>query len=263
MRWRERLRAPRWDGTSGKPPSGNGASSFHLFWDVPDHGWTHVEAQLEVLEEPAVPRLYFWALQVGFADGRGRSGGGAHLGLQFYPPHPQSRGANWGGYAPQGGELDGSALTIPSATGNRNTGDLAWHTGRPYLLAVDRTPEPAPDGLAAWAGSVTDLHTGQKTVLRHLWAAGDRLVAPMVWSEVFAHCDEPGTAVRWSGLRLRAPGGDELEVRAVRVNYQRLDDGGCATTDSSVDTGGDGFVQRTGTSRRTAPGARLALGAPG
>jgi hypothetical protein len=49
----------------------------------------------------------------------------------------------------------------------------------------------------------------------------------------------------------------------VRVNYQRLDDGGCATTDSAVDEEGQGFVQRTGTVRRTPPGARLALSAPG
>ena len=108
----ERLRRrTRWDGTSGQPPSGNGASSFHLGWAVdpppPGRAWVAAEAVLEVLVAPGVPALSFWALQVSFHE-RGRAGGAGHLGLQWHDGHPGSTAVNWGGYGPTGTELDGS-----------------------------------------------------------------------------------------------------------------------------------------------------------
>ena len=260
-RWRHR---PRWDGSTGPPRSGNGASSFHLFWDVPPGAWTAVEATLEVLVAPAAPALYFWALQASFVD-RGRSGGAGHLGLQWYPPHPASTAVNWGGYGADGRELDGSGSPLPSATGNPNTRDLAWLVGRPYRLRIARPASgsaggavgaaQAPPGLVAWRGEVTDLVSGEAVVVRDLWAAGDRLTSPMVWSEVFARCDDPGIQVRWSDLRVGSETGAGPDVEAVRVNYQTLADGGCATTDVVVDE--RGVVQRTGVTRTTPPGTRL------
>src|SRR6056297_1813035 len=68
--------APR---TTGRPPSSNGASSFHLGWvlDGADHV-TDVSVTLEVVTPPTVPRLYFWALQTDVGGAAGRAGG-AHL----------------------------------------------------------------------------------------------------------------------------------------------------------------------------------------
>ena len=79
MTWLDRVRnmfrpeARVW----GDPPSGNGASSFHLWWEVPyGERLTRASVVLEVLEPPQVDRLYFWALQVSFVK---PDGGGAHL----------------------------------------------------------------------------------------------------------------------------------------------------------------------------------------
>jgi hypothetical protein len=258
-------RRPGWDGTNGSPRSANGASSFHLFWDVPAGEWVAVEVILEVVVGPAVPDLFFWALQASFTD-RGRSGGGAHLGLQWYPPHPGSTAVNWGGYRAGGGELDGSVSSLPSATGNVNTRDLAWVAGRAYLLRIAHGPGQGigagvPPGHTAWRGEVTDLSTGLTVVVRDLWVRGDRLESPMVWSEVFARCDGPGAGVRWSGLRVWSATGEAHAVEHVRVNYQTVADGGCTTTDVAVDE--RGVLQRTGVDRVTAAGARLRVPGPG
>jgi hypothetical protein len=244
-------RTPAWDGTHGIPPSGNGASSFHLTWEAPSGRWVAAEAALEVLETPAVPRLVFWALQVSFVD-RGRRAGGAHLGLQWHPAHPGSTAVNWGGYGPDGRELDGSPSALPSATGNPNTRDYPWRPGRPYRLRVSLAAE-------GWRGEVVD-DDGAVTVVRDLHAGGRTLDAPVVWSEVFAACDEPAGTVRWSGLHLSADDGTQVAPDTVRVSYQPLAEGGCITTDVVVD--GDGFVQRTATERRTPNGARLTIGRP-
>ena len=251
-----RWRRPRWDGTRGTPRSANRASSAHLRWEVPVGTWVGAEATLTVLRPPQVPRLVFWALQVSVAD-RGRRGGGAHLGLQWHPPHPGSTAVNWGGYRPQGGELDGSASALPSATGNANTRDLAWEVGRPYRLAVGPAPTPGPDGVAGWRGTVTDLATGVATVVRDLWAPGTEVVDPMVWTEAFVDCDHPPTSVSWSALAVVGADGARVPVRAVRTSYQSVADGGCATSDSSP---GDGsLVQATGVRRVTPAGTRLEL----
>jgi hypothetical protein len=265
-RWRQRL---AWDGTQGQPRSSNAASSFHLTWlgAEPDPGrsWVAVEATLEVTTPPAVPALYFWALQASFTD-RGRDGGAGHLGLQWHPQHPGSTAVNWGGYDPAGRELDGSAAALPSALDNPNTRDLGWSSGVPYRLSIrrampDEHPAPvAPVGTTAWRGEVTDLASGRVTVVRDLYAIGSGLVAPVMWSEVFARCDDPTAAVRWYDLRLADDAGGQRAVERVRVSYQARADGGCATTDVVVDA--SGVHQVTGTVRRTRAGAELVVGQP-
>jgi hypothetical protein len=252
-RLRRRL---EWDGTIGRPRSTNGASSFHLSWVIPAGTWVEVEAVLEIVESPRVPDLSFWALQASFVD-RGRDGGAAHLGLQWHQPHPGSTAVNWGGYAPGGRELEGSPSPLVSAPGNVNTRDFAWVAARPYRLRIAPGGSTPPPGLHPWRGEVTDLSTGVVTVVRDLWTTGDRLTAPVVWSEIFARCDDPGAAVRWSGLRLRDEHGTSHDVAEVSVNYQARADGGCATTDVRADA--VGIVQATGVRRVTPQGARLTV----
>src|SRR2546430_14437561 len=71
--------------TRGFPPSGNGASSFHLGWRLPPDAGHLVSANvtLEVLTPPAVDHLYICALQVAFP-----AAGAAHLRLQWNHRHP-------------------------------------------------------------------------------------------------------------------------------------------------------------------------------
>lgn len=246
----------RWDGTSGRPRSANAASSFHLVWEPPSGVWTAAEATLEVVTPPAVDALYFWALQVSFTE-RGRSAGGAHLGLQWYPIHPGSTAVNWGGYAPDGRELSGSESVLPSAAANPNTRDFAWQPSVRYRLRVELVADGGAVPVRSWRGSVTEIDTGRTTVVRDLFAPGSAIDAPMVWSEVFADCDAPATTVRWSDLALVADDGARTAVRTVRANYQSVADGGCARTDSDVV--GVAFEQTTSVPRRTPAGARLTL----
>jgi len=264
--WWRRFAPPvsTWDGRSGSPPSGNGASSFHLFWDVPPGEWTGAEVTIEILRPPPVSKLSFWALQVGFAD-RGRSGGAGHLGPQGGSTHPGGTAINWGGYGPNGGELEGSVSALPSGSGNVNTRDYAWQVGTPYrlrvhpLLGAAAAAAPAPAGLTPWRGEVVDLRSGTVTVVRELWAAGTTIDAPMMWSEIFAACDDPRIEVRWSDPAVVAADGRAAPITWFRVNYQSLADGGCANTDIVVDD--VGVVQRTDAERTTPQGARLRLGA--
>ena len=252
--WR---RGARWDGRTGTPRSSNRASSLHLRWEVPPGRFVAAEATLRVDQVPEVPRLVFWALQASFVD-RGRRGGGAHLGLQWHPSHPGATAVNWGGYGPDGRELSGSAAALPSATANPNTRDLAWVVGRPYRLAIEPSDQPGPDGVAAWSGSVTDLVDGRRTVVRDLWAPGVAVAEPVVWTECFADCDHPGVVASWSDLVLVDVDGRRHPVPAVTTSYQSVADGGCVTTDARVADGE--LIQATGVERRTAGGARLALG---
>ena len=78
---------------AGYPASPNRASSLHLNWELPAGVGDVVAASATLVVEaaPAVSDLYFWALQASFVDGGGRRRGGAHLGLQWYRPHPGSR----------------------------------------------------------------------------------------------------------------------------------------------------------------------------
>jgi hypothetical protein len=254
---------------TGKPPSGNGASSFHLVWEMPPTPLLEVAATLEVIDPPAVDRLYFWALQVSFQNGSRRVGG-AHTGLQFNPRFPDRRAVNWGGYHEGGGVLDGSVSPLPSSPDDRNTRDFAWQAGRRYRFAV----RPSPD--RGWRATVTeltdlstvtdvtdlstvtnvsDLSTVTETVIRDLWVDADRLVAPMVWSEVFANCEDPSVSVRWTDLAAVSLDGAPVVPRAVRCNYQTHANGGCANTNSSFD--GVGYRQQTATDRVHPTGTTL------
>jgi len=221
----------------GYPTSSNGASSMHLHWDPSPQPCLEVAATLEILEAPVVRSLYFWALQASFLD-RGRRVGGAHLGLQWYDRHPGSTAVNWGGYRDGAGELDGEESALPSATGNPNTRDFTWRPNVRYRLRM------SGNGDGWWTGSVTDLSTGVETVVRRLRGGGEALASPVVWSEVFARCDDPTVVVRWSDLS-PAPA-------SMRQTYQSHVDGGCANTRSERD--GDGWVQRTNVDRQTQTG---------
>ncbi len=225
---------------------------MHLFWEVPPRPLVEVSVDLEVVVPPAVQMLYFWALQVNFVDG-GADRGGAHIGLQYHPAYPGGGAVNWGGYHPGGGgELGGSVSELPSALDNVNTRTYRWEPGRVYRLRVF-SPEPG-----RWRGTVTDAGSGVETVIRDLFVDAAALVRPMVWSEVFAHCDHPSVTVRWSNLTAVDDRGGEIRAQSVRTNYQRHGDGGCANTTSFVD-GVDGFAQRTATERLDPGGTILTL----
>jgi hypothetical protein len=246
---------------AGREPRGSGhraaASSFHLWWDLPRTGPVlEVAVVLEVEEPPVVERLYFWALQVGFSDDGGTRPGGAHIGLQWNPAHPGHGAVNWGGYASQqrgGAILQGSASGLPSARQDPNTRDYPWLPGRRYRLRVTPTPEER----GWWRGTVTDLDTGTETVVRDLRGGGSRLVDPVVWSEVFADCDDPRVAVRWSDFRVVDAVGQTFAPRALRVNYQAPERGGCPNTNSVV-VGGTA-IQATNSERVIPQGASLRL----
>jgi hypothetical protein len=271
MSWFDRLAArmsrPAADGrspgasagrVSGEPRSSNGASSFHLFWELPGE-FVAVAVTLEVVDPPTVPRLYFWALQVNFVE-HGRAAGAGHLGLQHHPSYPGATAVNWGGYDASGRILDGTGSRLAGSLGNPHTRDLPWEAGRPYRLEVGLAPghEQPGDGRTAWRGTVTDLQTARHVVVRDLLPHGSRLVRPMVWAEVFARCEHPATEVRWSEAVAITAEGQRVEPRAATTNYQRHEDGGCANTDSWAD--GAALVQRTNSARTTAQGSRLVLG---
>ncbi len=226
---------------SGRPTSANGASSFHLIWELPENlVLDEVAVTLHVPEVPVAPRLYFWALQVSFPGGSG-----AHLGLQWGADAPRRmRHVNWGGYGPDGRELSGSPSALRSSFGNPNTRDYDWESGHSYRLRISRDVE-------GWAGWIGD------TLVRHLDVPAESVVDPMVWSEVFADCDHPTVTVHWSDLTVVTREGQRLPIRAAVARYQSRSDGGCTNTSSTVE--GDVFVQSTSTSRTVPAGTRLVL----
>jgi hypothetical protein len=136
-------------------------------------------------------------------------------------------------------------------------------------LCVRRSPEIP----GAWRAEITDLGDGATTVLRELFPPdrilarrgrgrdvddapqGAYLLRPMVWSEVFADCGAPQVAVRWSELSLTSESGEVMQPRAVTVNYQAHQAGGCSNTSVRID--GDGFLQLTNSPREVPQGARL------
>jgi hypothetical protein len=236
--------------TTGLPTSSNRASSFHLewVWEGPTPALVEAGATLTVVDAPTVDRLHFWALQASFVEGTGvgRRLGGGHTGLQHHPRHPGGTAVNWGGYGIDGRELGGSTSALPSALANPNTRDLAWQAGRPYRLSIHR-------GVEGWAASVDDV------LIRDLHVGGDRLTSIMVWSEIFAACDDPSSAVRWTDLSGVTRDGDVVRPVAVRTRYQSVADGGCSNTSSDPD-GAGGVVQRTSVVRTTPPRAVIRIG---
>ena len=233
---------------SGEPTSSNRASSFHLIWTVPPTPLDEVSATFALLAEPSVSRLYFWALQVSFLE-EGGNRGGAHLGLQWHPSYPAGRAVNWGGYGDVG-ELDGSTSTLPSTLGNVNTRDYLWETGVPYQFTIS-SPEAG-----RWRGTVTNLATGDATVVRDLYSKGTHLTGPMVWTEALCRCDDPPVTARWSAFRAIS-GGNEISIESIRVNYQSHTQGGC--TNTTVRGDGEGLLQITGTEREVPTGRMIPL----
>lgn len=239
--WRARRRPP------SRPPSfpgWKGVSGFHCWWVVPPgRPLVEVSAELEVLQAPAVDPTWFWALQASFVDLDGRSHGAAHTGLQWYGRFADHRAVNWGGYAspPAGGVLAGTPPTLPGFADDPNTRAYPWQEGVRYRFCIRR-------GRQGWAATVTDVAAGAETVLRELSAGGTHLAAPVVWAEVFAPCDAPPTAARWSAFTVV---GDDGVARAVdRVRVSLPDQGDCPNTDVVVDEVGVQF--RTGVAVRTA-----------
>lgn len=243
--WRplvDRLRGRR---SAGRPPSGNGASSFHLTWmDVAPA--MEVSVELEVFEPPRVDRLYFWAIQASFVPG----GGGAHLGLQWNPRHHGRRAVNWGGYQRGGSLLSGTDSPLPSSLEDVNTRTWPWEPRRKYRLRIHRGRDPG-----WWSGEVADLTSGAATHVRELAGGGKLLDGIAVWSEVFADCDSPSVAVRWSRPRALLPDGRLISPGRFRCDYQGYERGGCTNTDSYPDEAG--VVQRTNTRRVHPPGSLI------
>lgn len=250
----QRIRSER---VTGRPTSANGASSFHLSWNL-SHACPLVQVStvLEVLVPPSVNSLYFWALQVDFADDRATLGG-AHTGLQWNPRHPDQTAVNWGGYraAHLGGqELKGSESLLPGIPNDPNTRNYPWRPNVPYRLVVSS----APGQPGVWRSQIIDLTSGTSTIIRDLFGGGTRLTHPVVWSEVFADCGAPPVTVRWSDLQAVDENGHEVRPTDVRVNYERYSVGGC--TNTTVDHDGIGGVrQTTGVRRTTKQGAVVRL----
>ncbi len=220
---------------------------MHAWWDLvasADDPVVAASVDLLIPDVPATSHLRFWALQASFSDQHSRHGAG-HLGLQWIDGYPGSTAVNWGGYRDGGGELEGSPSTLSSARSNPNTRDFEWRPGHVHRLRIARASE-------GWQGSV--VLEGTETTVRTLLCPGDRLTSVVVWSEVFAPCQE-SHAVRWSNAVVERSSGRLERVGGVRVSYQSVADGGCSNTDQTAESGV--LVQRTGSPRLTPGGASL------
>lgn len=199
-----------------------------------------MSATFEVLVAAVADRLYFWALQAGFLDGR-RSFGAAHTGLQWNQRHPGNTAVNWGGYADTGNVhtvLDGSVSPLPSRPNDPNTRDYPWRPGVPYRFRIFRAP-------VGWRCEITDVSSGAVSLIRDLYAGGDRLGGFVVWAEIFAACDDPPTSVRWSDFGVVDAGGAVRRPAAVRLTFPS--GGDCPNTDVAPDS--RGFVLMTNVTR--------------
>jgi len=246
----------------GRPTSSNGASSFHLRWEFSQPlRAVRVAAIIEVTQEPSVAELYFWALGVEFVRSDGESQGGAHLGLQWLPtpPGPILRAANWGGYyAPDlgGAELPGSESRLSAADGI-NTRCYPWEAHRRYELVVLKATDVAAARRQGWVGTIVSADEGDSTVVRTLYLDADYIGSVSVWSEVFAPCEAPTSAVKWSEFRAWDVDGLLRTPDHVRVTYQSEEAGGCSNTDAIVRD--SCFEQRTATERSVAHDTRLPI----
>jgi hypothetical protein len=231
----------------------------HLYWNLPSNTprLVEVSAVLEVVEAPTVSVTYFWALQASFTDALGQDFGAGHLGLQWYPPHPQSGGVNWGGYPPAHSDwqvvIEGSASPLPSATNDPNTRDYPWRVGIPYLLRIFKSPE------RGWRGTVTDLSTGVETLVRDLWAGGDELSGIIVWSEWFCECNDPRVVVRWSGFHGVDQDGGLHAPQSVTTNHPH---DSCKNTTHIIEADGPSarILQVLNTKRSVASGTMIPIG---
>lgn len=196
---------------------------------------TEVSAVVEIVSAPVVGSLYFWALQIGFARA-GRSVGAGHTGLQWHPGAPTGA-VNWGGYDENGRELIGTPSSLPEVD-SPNTLAWAWHPGRPYRLSVARGPT------GGWESHVTDLGDGRRVALRELAVDATELTSPVVWTEMFARCDDAAVSARWSQLQVRQADGAAISPFALVSTFQSWAEGGCSNTESQVD--GAAAVQTTG-----------------
>ncbi len=241
---------------SGAPASATGASSFHLWWDLPfGERLTAASVTLDVSRRPDLDRLVFFALQVAFIK---PNAGGAHLGLQHHPGFPRQSAVNWGGYDAAGTILEGSNSALPSAQDDPNTRDFPWVGGRPYQLTVERIGNEPFDGARfPWRGTVADLVTGEYVTVRDLYTEGAFLRAPVVWVESFAPCDAPRFEAKWSNATVVNDAGEVRAVSRMRADYQPHAAGGCTNTNSIVE--GVSFVQRSGQLRTTKAGTTLAI----
>jgi hypothetical protein len=107
----------------------------------------------------------------------------------------------------------------------------------------------------SWRGTVTDLESGSEVVVRDLYSPGHQIMSPMVWSEVFARCEQPTVTVRWSDLAAVTTTGEDVRPHSVRVNYQSRVDGGCDNTSVAIDE--LGILQSTCARRQVPQGATL------
>ena len=232
----------------GLPPSPNGASSFHIWWHVPDVPLASVSVILEVLKPPVVSRLAFFAVQASFWS-HAQHEGGAHTGIQWNPRHPGNLAVNWGGYDRAGAILPGTESSLPSEPDDPNTRDFPWVPGARYRLTIGPCT-PVIGNPSRWPARIEGLDTGEDVVVRDLLCDGEHLRAPVVWSELFTRCDDPSIEVRWSEPAAITLDAETVRVDRGRVTYQAYDAGGCTNTTVEVDQ--MGIVQRSGCERRTA-----------
>jgi hypothetical protein len=89
-------------------------------------------------------------------------------------------------------------------------------------------------------------------VIRDLFVPAEALVRPMVWSEVFARCDDPPVSATWRDPVAHTARGP-MGPSAYRVSYQSEDAGGCSNTD--VEWTENGIRQVTAVDRHIPAGS--------
>jgi hypothetical protein len=213
---------------------------MHLMWQLPADIGPVVAAWVtfELTEAPRVDELYFWALQATFEDAAGVDYGAAHTGLQWNPRHPKNGAVNWGGYPSEHSNwkknLPGSEPTLPGFKDDPNTRNYPWQPHTPYRLSISAAPETTEKHPRGWRASVRNLITGDHTVLRDLWAEGDRLTDLCTWTEWFCGCDDPTVAVTWTGFRVMTEDGTEHEPTGMFLNHPS--DGNCTNVGHRIIT---------------------------
>ena len=221
------------------------ASSFHVAWTLPAANYVEASVDIEVITEPTVNELYFWALQASFNDGATDVAAG-HTGLQYNPSHPNNRAVNWGGYSTATGTvLPGTTSTLPSTPNNDNTRDYQWQQGRTYRYRIFQSP--TPNNPTAWRATITDLTTMTETVIRDIYGGGTELTNIIMWSEVFAACNDPQVQVRWTNYQALTDTAQVVVPATGVVSYQPVSQGGCTNTSTTTDA--TGVLQTTNSVR--------------